>query len=485
MKQFRYILFAFAFVQFAPTMSFAQNKGKLRSYLDCKQFYSHEAGNYIEVYFQFVGPSLHYLPKDNGLIGEVGVILNISQGDSIIRSDAYRLATPFMKDSIVEDFYDMKRFAIQPGNYSLNIELFDVNDKSESLKASVPITIEELADGVSFSDIETAELIYNCDGESPFSKSGVCIIPRLATFYPTELENIPVYFELYNTSTLADSVFAIKQFIVDEAGNELTEQTVFTRHQTAEIVPIVRKVDITKVKSGKYTLSFALLSKKMTELAIQTYEFDRSNDLEVNLSMETTILDPNFQASIPEDSIVYYLESLIPISGASEIKNIIKTIKTKDADLQRKHIQAFWVTTAKVSAYDEWLSYKEQVKLVEARFGNNFQEGFETDRGRVYLQYGSPTTMVQKETSPSEYPYEIWQYNQIGKFSNKRFVFYNPDLVNNTYRLIHSDMIGELKNPGWPQMLSKRNSSAGNVDNQNEFLQKQYGDNSNDLFRQY
>jgi hypothetical protein len=131
------------------------------------------------------------------------------------------------------------------------------------------------------------------------------------------------------------------------------------------------------------------------------------------------------------------------------------------------------------------MKYKIQVQLVERIYSNNFQEGFETDRGRVYLQYGAPTNIIKKETSRSEYPFEIWVYNEIGKFSNKRFIFYNPDLVNNTYRLLHSDMIGELKNSGWQKELSKRNTTGGNVDNPNGNLQDEFGGGANEYFRQY
>jgi GWxTD domain-containing protein len=151
----------------------------------------------------------------------------------------------------------------------------------------------------------------------------------------------------------------------------------------------------------------------------------------------------------------------------------------------RKHIQAFWKYTAKNSPYESWIKYKNQIYLVERSFGNNFQEGFETDRGRVYLKYGSPSSINARETSPTEYPYEIWIYDKIGAFSNKRFVFYNPDLVNNAYRLLHSDMLGELKNPSWQQILVKRNTMNGDVDSPNKFNQRVWGGNSNDLFRQY
>jgi GWxTD domain-containing protein len=251
------------------------------------------------------------------------------------------------------------------------------------------------------------------------------------------------------------------------------------------VLPILRNVDISKVPTGKFALSYVLLSRNMTELTAQSYLFERSNDIEVSWNLETMVTDPAFQASITDDSVAYYLESLIPIARPAEIKNIISVLKTKDLEKERKHIQAFWQFTAPGSAYDSWLKYKSQVQMVERNYSNNFQEGFETDRGRVFLKYGAPTNIVAKETSPTEYPYEIWQYNKIGVFSNKRFIFYNPDLVNNAYRLLHSDMIGEQKNPSWQLILSTRNTSNGNVDDPNYYLQDHWGGASNDLFRQY
>ena len=125
------------------------------------------------------------------------------------------------------------------------------------------------------------------------------------------------------------------------------------------------------------------------------------------------------------------------------------------------------------------------MQLVERVYSNNFQEGFETDRGRVYLQYGAPTNIIKRDNSTNEYPFEIWVYNEIGKFSNKRFIFYNPDLVNNTYRLLHSDMVGELKNPGWQRELAKRTTAGGNVQDPNGNVDDQFGGNANEYFQQY
>lgn len=483
MNALKAIIFFFA-LSFSSFL-FGQEQN-LRAYLDNKQFYTPETGNYLEIYFQFVGYSVAYKGVEGGLQGELAISIQISDGKTIVSSDAYRLITPVMKDSIIDDFYEIKRLAIAPGKYTLAIELQDLNSTALPIRASQPLIIEDMNNSVSASDIEVIEYAAKSEENTSFCKSGYMMIPRLSTFYPSQLSSIPIYFEIYNTHLLKDSVCGLKQFIVNtENGIELSDYTLFTRHLTTDVLPVLRNVDISKLTSGKYALNYTLIARDMSELSTQTYLFERSNDIEVKWDLETLVLDPYLQASISDDSVSYYLESLIPIAKISEVKNIISVLKSKDLEVQRRHIQAFWLITAPISTTESWLKYKEQVQLVERLYSNNFQEGFETDRGRVYLQYGSPTAIITRENSPSEYPYEIWQYNKIGAFSNKRFIYYNPDLVNNAYRLLHSDMIGELKNPGWPQILAKRNTTNGNIDNPNQDVQQHWGGNSYDLFRQY
>jgi GWxTD domain-containing protein len=466
------------------SLTFGQEK--LRAYLDEKQFYAPTIGNYVEIQLQFVGYSLSYNTVVEGLQGEVAVRMSVKSGQEVVASDAYRLQSPIMKDSIIDDFYDIRRFVLAPGEYTFDIELTDLNRTENSVKATQQINILDFSQEVSISDIQIAEVASKGDENSIFFKSGYNIIPRLSTFYPSELTKLPVYLEIYNTNTLKDSVFALRQVLTNAlTGEQIESLTRFSKHQSSKIEPVLRGIDISQVLSGKYILNFSVLSKDLVEITSKKYEFERSNDLEKSVNAENIVLDPSFQASITEDSLSYYLASFIPISKSAETKNILQTLKTRDNEKMRKHIQAFWIQTSGVDAFEQWIQYKQQIQFVERIYKNNFQAGYETDRGRVYLQYGGPTNMISKESSSSEYPYEIWQYNKIGKFSNKRFIFYNPDLVANSYRLMHSDMVGELKNPSWPQMLSKRTSTNGNVDNPNQDIQPTYGGNSNNYYRQY
>jgi GWxTD domain-containing protein len=458
----------------------------LKTYIDTKQFYAPGIGNYLEVYMQFVSYSVLYKNEGNGLRSKVLISVEIADTTQTVFSDRYVLESPEAIDSIQDDFYEVLRIQLNPGKYTMKLNLLDVNKEGSEISGNLPITIEDFSKNTKISDIIVAEFAYPSDEQTNFDKSGYHIIPMLSSFYATDSKNLPIYLELYGTEGIMDSTFLLSYRMINT--KDATEMQGFSKtfsYKKGPVIPVFESINIEDLSTGNYQLEVRVSRSSNEILAVQTYDFERSNENNSMFTMENLQLDPAFQASIPTDSVLYFLESLIPISKPAEIKNIIETLKSKNVENARKHLQGYWVITSPTNSYESWLKYKAQVVFVQDIYGNNFQEGFETDRGRVYLKYGAPNQVNARESSPSEYPYEIWTYNKIGIYSNKRFVFYNPDLVNNAYRLLHSDMLGELKNPAWPQILAKRNTYNGNVDDPNQNNVNHWGGESNDLFRQY
>lgn len=476
------ILILFCFLQ-----SFSYSQGsKLKTYIDTKQFYAPGIGNYLEVYMQFVSYSVLYKNEGNGLRSKVLISVEIADTTQTVFSDRYVLESPEAIDSIQDDFYEVLRIQLNPGKYTMKLNLLDVNKEGSEISGNLPITIEDFSKNTKISDIIVAEFAYPSDEQTNFDKSGYHIIPMLSSFYATDSKNLPIYLELYGTEEIMDSTFLLSYRMINT--KDATEMQGFSKtfsYKKGPVIPVFESINIEDLSTGNYQLEVRVSRSSNEILAVQTYDFERSNENNSMFTMENLQLDPAFQASIPTDSVLYFLESLIPISKPAEIKNIIETLKSKNVENARKHLQGYWVITSPTNSYESWLKYKAQVVFVQDIYGNNFQEGFETDRGRVYLKYGAPNQVNARESSPSEYPYEIWTYNKIGIYSNKRFIFYNPDLVNNAYRLLHSDMLGELKNPAWPQILAKRNTYNGNVDDPNQNNVNHWGGESNDLFRQY
>jgi len=454
--------------------------------LDYRTYYVQGQGALVDVQFQYVGYTLKHIIDSLGMHSTVGVqtVIKDASGKAV-KDMAYALNGPILRDSIITDFYDAQQFILTPGNYTADVTIMDMNSDMPAISGSLSIVVPNRAGIVEFSDLLIAEEAKPSTAESPLNKSGYEIIPRLSNFYGPEDMTIPYYVELYNSHMFGDSLVGVMQRVIDANGKEVPGFTKVSRIKTSPVVSYIRSMDIQALPSGSYKLELALIDKA-TMLPIPTkttYFFDRINEIEMTVDIENIILDPNFQASITDDSLGYYLASLLPIAKMTETKNILSILKAKDKDAARKHIQQFWVVSSGVRAYDAWIEYKKNVQMVQRLYATNFQDGFETDRGRVYLQYGPPNQITARESSPSEYPYEIWQYDAIKVYRNRRFVFYNPDLVNNNYRLLHSDMVGELQNRMWQQALVKRNTQEGNIDDPN--ISGRHGENSGLYYKQF
>jgi GWxTD domain-containing protein len=465
-------------------ISFGQLK-ELKAYSDFKTYYSPQDGNYIEIQLQFIGASLLHKKTSVGLQAEIGIELTMKKGEKTIISDAYRLVGPVVRDSIFDDFYDIKRFAVDTGDYDLRIKLWDLNTNQKEVYSTQKVNIKNPLSQYSLSEIQVCESIKKTKEENVFSKSGVDIIPYIGNYFSSACNTLPIYFEIYNKTKDSTSIKLIQNIQNSEVGSILNDYHSETMINLASVQPIIKKIDISSLPTGKYNLSYTL-QKDNKIIQITHFDFDRTNDIYTPENIDNILIDPAFQQSIPKDSVLFSAKSLMPITKNAEQANLIKLIKENDTTKILKYIQSYWIlSSGKLRAYDNWLNYKKQVILVEKLYKTNLMHGFETDRGIVYLKYGSPNAIATRETSPSEYPYEIWQYDKIKQFSNKRFIFYNPDLVNNNYRLLHSDMIGELKNPRWQSILTKRNSPTRDIDDPNDGNFDHFGGESQDVFKQF
>lgn len=470
------------------TLTFSQNKSSFKAFLDHKQFYHPEIGNLLEIHIQFIAYSLSFKNTEEGLQSLVGIQYKlINEKNEIVNSDAYQLKSPVMRDSIIEDFYELKRVALKPGLYKLDLILTDLNTTNEPIQTFQEIKIDDLANKFNISNLEPAEIIFKTNEENAFSKAGYDIIPRISNYYSVNDESIPFYFEIYQPNSKDTITVGLIQKVKNvKTQEEIESLSRLTRIELTEVKPIIRVLDILTLPSGDYELELTLLSKENKELAKTSYFFERfNNNFEVVVENKNLVIDPKFQASISNDSLKYYIASLIPIANPMEVKNIIKVLKMKNDEYHRKYIQAFWETLAEgKDAYEAWIKYKAQVQLVERVYHTTNVYGHATDRGRVYLRYGAPNNIITREISSAELPFEVWRYDKIQQYSNRKFIFYDPQLLGN-YVLLHSDMYGEVKNNRWQQFLRKRNSYNTDVYNPTDGIDDIFGGKSGEFFNQY
>lgn len=464
-------------------------EAKPKVYFNYKIYYTPDHEPYVSTMLQFSSGSLSY--KGDGT-GNLSAQLEITQifrmADSIVLADKYSLDSPVMKDSTVEDFFDVQRYGLDPGVYNYELIITDLIS-GETVSGEQSIRIEQFNSAkIQFSDIEYISDAIPTTEKNSFTKNGFFILPYLTDYYPPEIDKIAFYFEIYNTDQLlgANEKFLVTYSIAHlENGRPVENVFQFQRLNTSPVTPVIGYLPLAMVPSGEYNLNINLVDKNSDTVFTKRAYFMRRNDaMDPSLiSLDNIQIDRSFQTEIDRDSIPFFLNSLMPIAPQFEYETIRALLKENDTTKMSQYFYAFWLQTNKVEPYSAWLRYKEQVYYCEEMFGTQIKYGFETDRGRTYLRYGAPNSVIDRPNEPSAYPYQIWHYYRIGQRSNIMFVFYNPDLVTNDYPMLHSELPGEIQNYRWEHDLHKRDSPNTNMDDPGDGNTIHYGGNSGVYFR--
>lgn len=145
------------------------------------------------------------------------------------------------------------------------------------------------------------------------------------------------------------------------------------------------------------------------------------------------------------------LRMIQPIATPEEGLSI-KVLSQQGADpgYTRTFVYNFFRTRNPKAPEAEWQAYSDQVRTVNRLFNLGGRTGYETERGRVYLQYGPPTERLTVYQEAGSRPYEIWRYDTLPKDEKGgRFLFFQPGGLLEDFLLLHSTAAGEQRNRSW------------------------------------
>lgn len=445
-------------------------------------------GPYVETYLTIIGNTVKFEPNADKLLqGKVTITTRISSGDKTVSEKSYNLLSQPTPDSLVfPNFTDIQRYALPNGEYVLNITVADPSSQDKAF-TSVEKLIVNIPDGKpAFSSIEFIENYAKSSSPSVLTKSGIDMIPYNSDFFPENMNKLIYYAELYNSSKAVNEgdKFLIEAYVRDyESKKKFVQFGKMSKESPMDANVAFSELDISQLGSGNFELVVDMRDKDNKLICSTSRFFQRRNkNVEVSLStIETVDVTNSFVARYnSKDTLTEMIRCLRPTSEKNEIMHAENIIKSGDTEMMKKYILTFWQKRNNVDPEGAWLKYDEQVRAVNRSFGNQIEKGYMTDRGRVYLQYGTPDSRNIFVHENGSYPYEIWQYNKVRKQSNRKFIFYDPDLLNN-YKLLHSDALGEPYEPRWQVRLRSRDYVSPNIDQ--ETAPGIYGNNPNDNFR--
>ena len=99
--------------------------------------------------------------------------------------------------------------------------------------------------------------------------------------------------------------------------------------------------------------------------------------------------------------------------------------------------------------------FNSRVTYSNDRYTTNYEEGWNTDRGRTLIKYGRPSAIEPHLYDRGYIPYELWEFNNIPGEGQALFVFADSDGFG-MFEMIHSTVAGERKVPNWQDELVER-----------------------------
>ena len=467
------------------------NAFAIRVFIDHQTFYNSETGPYIEVVFSFEGKSMKAIKNQDGqYIAQAKCNVIISQGNKVFQYAKFNASSTPTLLPASSDFMSVERFPLADGIYQLEIEISDTNDSiAEPLKHSETIEISHLSEGCFFSDIAFVSALTNTVQENAFSKAGYDLIPYVSNYYPTSLNGLILYAELYNARILLGKQvsFAYTVSVTDALQNEIPATKRIIRAEAEEILPLIHTIDISNLLTGDYKVKLEMLDREGKVVCTQLRNFTRNKTLENTYTPPSSLdISNTFVARYNNsDSLYAHIQSCLPIAESVERNTIDNILQNTDLRTRQSFMYTFWYRRNSINPEKEWSDYYADVRAVQKEFGTKIKAGWQTDRGRVYLQYGKPSTLIVRNNDPDYWPFEIWHYYTTNTgMRDRRFLFYNTSL-NYDMELLHSDIPNEVRNFDWKNLVRSRQmndpSSTGRIGN-NQNQDPYSGDELEDLW---
>lgn len=456
---------------------------QLNAYYSSASYNTPNNTPYIDVYLTLVGKGLKAKNVNaNQFQNKVLLVQTIYKDSLIVKANKYKLSGPLFTDTLnPPTFLDAQRYSLPNGNYLVVTDITDANattKKTITIKEKVEIKFQ--SNQLSSSSIQLLEKFQKSTTPTILTRSGFDLTPYCINYYPETQKELSFYLELYKADSILgkNKNFIFKYYIENKFNSTLIDGLgAFKKQTTANVNPLLAKVNIENLYSGNYNLVVEVIDENNI-LQFQTKQFfqrlNKKKNEDLYEFMQTKTIQEYFGQCSNLDTLKMFVECLWPIANNLDKDRIINAANKKDADVMKKYVVNFWERYAADTAnpLKLWSSYYREVQKVMKLFKCGKQAGYYTDRGRVYLQYGAPNIRSEQLAEQNTYPYEIWQYYRLTDktnaqfYSNKRFVFVNKTLADDCFMLIHSDVRGEVLNDRWRFEVTRRNTNGiSNPDN--------------------
>ncbi len=433
---------------------------KINFEFDYAQFGYDSLSNYVEFYYSFNQVGLTFIDTDT--TDFVQGLLQIEINDSVTSNNIINkhwIISNQITDSVNLDrsLIGMVGFVIDKGSYIVNITGSDANNPFNKKTINEKILVEPFLNSITaLSDVQlasnivpnsenTSSIFYKNTFEVTPLPASVCGETQPVMFYYTELYNLQV--EPPGTEMRLDEMIINSREQLISSKSKKINKLVNTRVE----VGIVKAY---KLPTDTYTLRLNLIDSVANYGVSSSKRFFVYNPSIVPADTFQTTISPVLSTTfgaMSEEEIDDLFDKSKYVATVPEMDKY-KALSTEDA--KREFIYNFWKARDENPSderNENYLNYVKRVNESNAKFSALGQQGWKTDRGRVFIVYGEPTEIQRYPNQTDSKPYEIWRYESIE--GGVEFIFGDITGFNN-YQLLHSTKRGELRDDYWQRRIA-------------------------------
>ena len=341
------------------------------------------------------------------------------------------------------------RFAAGAGHYTIGVTATD-SATGRVLRADLPT--EGFARAPGGSDLLLASDMREAAGPQDTATRGgeVRHGPLFFTTSGTpvltpQASKLAYYLELYPTQ--AESVQVLARVLTD-AGAQVV---------AARPVPVAIGagggfthgiVDLAGLPPGQYR--FEVTATSPDSQVSRSASFGMTG-FETMVQAAAVIESNEWPSNLPETQLDSAYEPLIYLMTADE-QGVYSSLSVEG---KRKWLRQFWGRrdpSPGTVRNEERERFYASITEADRRFregGASAIPGWRTDRGRIFIKYGSPDEVLERHVQTGVSPYEIWKYTRNRSL---KYVFMDLTRFGN-YKLIYTDDRREPSRPDWQDLL--------------------------------
>jgi GWxTD domain-containing protein len=311
-------------------------------------------------------------------------IVNLIHSDSIIDSLIQEFEIPSFSEAAKKGLVFYLQFGkyLTYGEYNWSIEL-RCADNQGVVEGQRKIGETDYK----MSDILLAHSISIDTTGGYLTKGNLKIIPNPSGIFDEGTKSLFLYCELY--CPISDS----------------TEFTIIVSDTIGKVLRKIRRRIEPKTTPQAINLGFNIEALKPGEYNLKAAVEDFLDNWKIEKFLKFRIKKANEVAKIDVMDLPYY-DAIEYFVSQKEYNSFLKL----NEEGRRLYLKKFW----------EKHNYHEIAKRYEyadRNFGEGYLAGSKTDRGRIYIKYGPPDEIENKQFEEAK-PYEYWQY-----YNGLEFIF--------------------------------------------------------------